>query len=354
MRKKIFTMLVSGLLIGGLHAQNIEVPQNNRPLVMKHSATWCPPCGGTPWTTFDNLVDNYGNYAVFMQVHKSYSSLFYSPNASDLINNCNQTYAQPEFFYNTTRIGSGSSSHEATISSNISADIEEASVAQTGIAFYFDEGSDLLNVDTKTRFFSGAEGDFYLSVFLVIKDTVAFQEARGPNELHEHVLKQALTEDTFGDLIMSGNVSSGTELHYSVSAEMPSDMTMDQVEIATVLWRKTGEGYEVVNANVQQEASERTTTARPDLTRLQAGFIVAPNVIQSHFNVRLDLEHAYEYVGLTLFNLLGQPVGQLYGSSLYEGEHQFRYERSAGLHPGIYLLRLRAGEEIVTRRLLLH
>lgn len=349
MKQRTFTFLLL-FLTGLLSAQEITAPEQQRSLIMKHTATWCPPCGGTAWDVFDNLVGDYSEEAVFLQVHISGSSLFYSENARDLLDNCDNSFSQPEFFHNTSLIGRGTGSTQNDLVTLIEESALTAPLAQTGIRFTYEPDSRQLDVQTNTRFFNSTQGDYQLSIFLAYREVEGFQENRGQNQLHKHVLKSALTDDTFGEVLFSGDVEAGAEKALSLSTTLPDDMEIAKTEIVALIWKQNEEGgYDFVNANLQQTLSEMTTSqVNPE--RLRTGFTVAPNVVQGRFTIGLDLPRSYRQADMTLFNLLGQPVQTLYRGSLEAGEHQMTFSRPGQISPGIYLLRLNAGNELVTRR----
>jgi len=57
-------------------------------------------------------------------------------------------------------------------------------------------------------------------------------------------------------------------------------------------------------------------------------------------------------VTLSVFNTLGQQVAQLADGEWEAGYHEMKFEAS-GLSSGVYLYRLRAGDFVETKRLLL-
>lgn len=348
MKHLIFTLISLCLVLCRVNAQDIQVPETQRALVVKHSATWCPPCGGQAWTTYETLLGQYESEAVFMQAHRSTSSLFYSPNAQDLFNNADASFTQPEFFFNTTRVASTNTT-DGQLASRIETATAADPIAQTGISFSFSPADRTLQVKTKTRFFQSGSGDYYLSVFLVVKDTLGFQEARGQNQVHKRVLRRALTASTFGERI-AVNEPVGTEKTYTVSSRLDDRIAIDKVQIVTVLWRKMPDGkYDFVNANVQNEATQ-LTTSRESVPAARPAFTVLPTTVSESFNVQLDLPRPLSRVDLTLFNLLGQPVQELYRGALPAGAQTLRFDRPPSAGAGLYLLRFAAGKEVITRR----
>jgi hypothetical protein len=76
-----------------------------------------------------------------------------------------------------------------------------------------------------------------------------------------------------------------------------------------------------------------------------------PNPFNPVTTIRFGLPHKV-HVTLTVFNTLGQQVALLVEGALEAGEHEVHFD-GGGLPSGVYLYRLRAGEFVQTRRLLL-
>ena len=57
------------LLLGANFIFAQEVPEVQRPLVTKISATWCPPCGGWGWTLMEELVIDNEDKATLIVAH---------------------------------------------------------------------------------------------------------------------------------------------------------------------------------------------------------------------------------------------------------------------------------------------
>jgi hypothetical protein len=351
--KTTFTSLVFVCVFLSVLAQEIVTPEEQKSLVIKHSATWCPPCGLEAWNVFEALVEDQSERAVFLQAHISRSSVLYSPNAEDLLSNCDNYFFQPEFFHNTTRIGSGSIVTRNEINNLVNAASRQSPMAQTGIVFAIDPLTRELRVRTKTRFFRAAQGVFRLSVLLTLKDTIASQASRSAAEVHKHVLVSALTEDTFGEVIADGVVAAGAELNFNLEAELPADISLSKTQIVTVLWQRNAQGkYDLVNANIQDRASELSTSSRRAPT-LDAGLSVSPSLSGGDFFADVELPAPQASATLALFNLSGQPAALLHRGPLGQGKHRFSFQRPAALSPGIYALQLRLAQGVIVRKVAL-
>jgi hypothetical protein len=76
-----------------------------------------------------------------------------------------------------------------------------------------------------------------------------------------------------------------------------------------------------------------------------------PNPFNPSTTIRYALPQR-SHVTLTVFNTLGQQVATLVNDSREAGYHDVRFD-SSGLASGVYFYRLRAGDYVGTKRLLL-
>jgi photosystem II stability/assembly factor-like uncharacterized protein len=86
----------------------------------------------------------------------------------------------------------------------------------------------------------------------------------------------------------------------------------------------------------------------PDAYSLSQNF---PNPFNPSTTIRYSLPHSGN-VSLTLFNMLGQEVATIAQGEMAPGYHEVKFEASA-LASGVYLYRLRAGDFVQTRKLIL-
>jgi hypothetical protein len=76
-----------------------------------------------------------------------------------------------------------------------------------------------------------------------------------------------------------------------------------------------------------------------------------PNPMNPSTTINYTLPNR-SHVTLTVFNTLGQSVSTLVNGEMEAGYHKVRFDAS-GLSSGVYFYRLRAGEFVETRTLLL-
>ncbi|MBK8654797.1 MAG: hypothetical protein IPN20_13045 [Haliscomenobacter sp.] len=167
------TFLFSCLLVLGRFAaaaqDPIEVPGTQQSLVTKLTATWCPFCGGSAWDSYKNMVASHGANAVVFAAHTSTVSKLYSPMAVQLLNNFDLVYSQPYFFYNTKVVGTGGSSTENTVTTNVNNAAKNTPIVQTGMKLTFDDNSRELTVQSRSQFFQYTTGEYFLAFYLLEK-----------------------------------------------------------------------------------------------------------------------------------------------------------------------------------------
>jgi Zn-dependent metalloprotease/PKD repeat protein len=106
-------------------------------------------------------------------------------------------------------------------------------------------------------------------------------------------------------------------------------------------------------ATGQVDVSAGAVSAEPgaELPRTVALHQNHPNPFNPATVLRFDLPAALE-ADLTVFDMLGRPVSRLISRTMEAGTHEVRFEAD-NLPSGVYLARLKAGETVQTRKMLL-
>lgn len=336
-----------------LSAQDIDVPQTNKPLVTKYTASWCPNCGSWGWTLFNNLIADNAGDALLLAAH--YSGNYQNAAAVAWYENDDAFY-QPVFYVNNENQGALSgniASVRETVRGKVQQINGQAPAAQTGIRAQV-SGDYALEVETKTRFFQNATGEYFLGVYLVEKSFVGYQSGQGNNAQHKQMLRLALSPGAFGALLANGSLSAGAEFEQSYtlsSAEIQAagitnldGLLTGNIEIATVIWKKVGGKYEAVNAN-SSVVSIVSSTAQPEEA---ARFELRPNVVSRQAAVLLELSQDIPDASLSLYSPHGALLRTLHQGRLRAGLNSFELHRE-NLPPGLYVLRLATAKAVITR-----
>lgn len=350
-----FLFLFCLFIAPSLSAQSeINVPEKQVPLVSKISASWCPYCGEWGWDFMESLLADNQETANLITVH--YSGDYRSQAGAEMTSNFG-AFGQPQFFLNSDLISVNASTvgaQRSEVKNAITMENVRQPIAQTGLLAGTYEGQ--FNVIAKTRFFQEAEGEYYLGLYVVEKSFNGPQAGRGSNALHKNVLRMALTEGTFGVLMAEGALAQGTEVLSQRSISI-SDLRyeLDKIFILSVIWKKEGNKYQVINTNSVSQFQDGVTllpTARQRLAKADFELFVQPNVVSDFSLLRIILPSQRQNFRISLWTPNGQKLRDIFQGVLPAGEHQWQLERKGEEAAGWYLLRLDDGAGQITRRII--
>ncbi len=346
---RIFTSFLVLFLPIFLAGQSVDVPEVQYSMVTKKTATWCSNCGSWGWDLFKKTVDQNEGKALLWAAHASSSSSLHNPVAAAIGGNFSGV-GQPKFYFNTELISAGSSTVNAAaadIKSRVDAANQESPLAQSGLAATHD-GTEV-HVNTTTRFFENGDGDFYLGIYFIEKAVFANQAGQGDVD-HPYILRGSATETILaGDAgfgVQLANTSSGSLNDVNFSFPV-TDYDLANLQLATVIWKKDGAKYEFVNANWTDQFDFASSAKAPKAAQLQLS--VAPSPVISSAITTFELSKASE-TSLSLFDLTGKKVAQVFDGKLPSGKHEFDLNRTTVHASGLYLLHLQTEEGVLTRR----
>ncbi len=344
--KKIFLQLVFIFLFSNsFFAQ--DVPEVQRPLLTKISATWCPPCGGWGWTMMENMVMDNEEKATLIVAHHDGQLVTASGDAFS--SNFNSPY-QPFFYMYNGDVGvtsSNATTKRTEIKDMVDVEAAKSPVVNAGMILTLD-GTEL-QIETKTKFFQSTSGEYYLGIYAVENEVVNFQQGQGSNAIHEKVLRGKLNAEIFGELITSGDIDASSEFDKSFSATLSADWNTDHLEIVTVVWKKEGDTFVAINTNL-------STTFEPPVANVNillenASMEILPNVISSQATVNIDLEEELQNATIELFDLDGKKVTDIFQGKLPNGNSQFTIERNSVVTQGMYFIVLKSEGKVITKRI---
>jgi len=342
MKKIYFPLLVGLLLQIGVFGQ--EVPQEQKVVITKIGATWCPPCGAEAWDHFDEITETYAGKAVMLTAHPSRTSELHSPASIDFTSNLPQAFGQPLFYVNQSKYTTSTILNNAKDAVNAAATISP--LANTGITAIINENS--LEVDAKVKFFQEGTGNYFLSLLVIENSVIEFQFDRGDDAEHKKILRTSLGQGTFGEAIASLSVSAGAEFDLQLTQEIDPSWVAENIEIAAILWNKVANNYEFVNANVVPVsfATSINTLEASGLT-----LAVAPTLIQQSATVQIEAPIAFEKVTISIFNTAGQQVQTVFTGALNNGHHTFPIDKNELGASGVYFLQMESAGSVISRKL---
>lgn len=344
--KKTFILLLCALLIGGtLLAQ--EVPEIQKTMLTKRTATWCTFCGGWGWSFFEDLIEDNSENALLVAAH--FSGELQTPTSVAITTNYGG-FSQPRFFINNMDQGvnSGNASTKRTeIKAAVDQAAAQAPIVNAGIIATLEEGT--VTAKVKTTFFQNTSGEYYLGLYIIEDGVINFQTSQGPNAMHHNILRTAFTDGHFGEVIAEGDIDAGTSLDRAYAVELSPSWVTENIKVTAILWQREGDDYIFVNANFVEEFSTPTSIATIELEGVE--LILAPTVTQSNTTVTVQLDRPLDNAQLTLTDVNGKLVRTIYNNPLAQGEHSFIIEKSIAGN-GLYFLSLSSEGKTLTKRLI--
>lgn len=347
MKNSIFTLLI--LVSFGLQAQNVEPIQ--RSLITKRTATWCPPCGGWGWSFFHDAVDQNEDKAFFFAAH--HSGDLVNPTAVGITDNWG-ALGQPRFYLDENDISASSSTSAAKLTElkdMVDAAYETEPTVGVGLEVFWDAENEQIVVNTNTKFFQNATGEFYTGVYLVEDNVVNFQQGQGSDANHEKVLRASFSEDTFGAPFLISTFAADEEFanEFTMTGiENPMVSNLDY-EYVAIVWQKVDDKYEVANVNGTTEINELVIDNVEEITT--TGINVYPSFFTDKVTVEFELTEAVERAEFTLFDLTGKVVSTSVINSLSSGQQNISLGFSAVSAVGTYLLSMDLDGQKLTRKL---
>lgn len=154
------------------------------------------------------------------------------------------------------------------------------------------------------------------------------------------------------DLGVYLSTNGGENWVYS-SAEMPFVPVMDfdyvKINDSSKYLRAGTHGRSIYETNLDDLTTYTEEHFDSNYAGIKNNFNVYPNPISSFCNIVFDQQHS-GYAEIKLLNYFGQLILNIHQGSLPSGKHKYSWNAST-LPNGIYFLQLRAGNEMVTRKI---
>lgn len=318
MFRTITTLVALCSIALSVSAQQVEEVQKT--LIIKKTATWCPYCGTWGWDFFDDVRQDNAGKAVFWAAHYG-GSMLENPTSTEIVSNLSGG-GQPKFYLNTElqNVSSGNTaSARITFQNAVDTAYLQAPVANVGIDATYE--GDLLTVHSKSRFFQDADGEYYLGLYLVENDLLAYQAGQNTEVMHSSVLRKALTPTTYGTLLADGPVAAGTEFEHEYTVSF-AGTPVTSLEVAGVIWKKTGAQYTVVNVWSTTDINEMVPTSTADIEQGAHSWTLSPNPAHIPARIELQLEQTSQ-IQLLLVDRLGRTLDVIHSGWLNPGPHLF-------------------------------
>lgn len=334
--KKVYYLVLATIFPFMAMAQ--YVPEEQTPLMVKKTATWCNPCGTWGWELFGEIWDERESESVILEMHNSSSSYLYAPAALDLYGFHESRSSTPVFYVNTineVEYSSGGGIFTGGTKTNVIDAIDStraaSPVANAGISYSVNNGT--LNIDTKTRFFQSASGEYYLGVYLAENDVEEQQNGISGTATHKRIMRASAESSIEGVMLVDGTVSAGDEFTNTHQINLESGWNSDNLYVFTVIWKKENSKFNYVNASKQKWG-----VGVDEHTQNNVAMKIYPNAIRSgeSFNIALN-QSLEEGSKITIYDQIGKEIKSINVNS--SGE-TIKVEDTSGMNKGLYFVQL--------------
>jgi hypothetical protein len=346
--KQLVLILVIFFFSIGLHAQNIEVPQSQSPMIVKIAASWCPPCGGWGWDFFDDIYSDNEDNAILLSVHHSGDHT--NSAAQDMTVNFN-VFSQPRYILDGLDQNVSSSNvnnKRVDIQNQVNSIIDENPVIQTGLDAKYANGK--LKVDYSVKLFDDITGEYRLAMYLVEKVFIGYQASVGPDAAHKGLLRQELTGNSFGNILFSGAGASGDVFNGNIDIDLEM-YDPENLEIVSVIWKKSANNFEFVNSNIDKEVQEDITSKIDVSMKKSPNIIVYPTHIKNWINIEIDQDSEGENVNIFIQDILSRPSAILFEGQLERGMNRLKFTKPDGMISGMYFLIFESKANKIVRKI---
>ncbi len=328
----------------GFFAQAQEVPQTQSSLIIKKTATWCPPCGGWGWDLFEELIADNEDKAILWAVH--YSGDLVSATTQGINSNLSGD-GQPRFYLNNVDQGTSSAAIRSAIMSGVNQNALQAPTVNA-IATNISVANNQISLTVKSKFFAEASGDYFLNVYIVENGVVNNQAGQGSDAVHEKILRDEMAGTTFGDILAQGTIMANSSFSTDFTIPIANDWNPDNIELSVVIWKKNGSKYDFVNGTKVQSIVAGTQT--PVLQ--DVAMSLSPNPVAQKAIISIDFSKPFTGK-LGVYDVTGRLVKSLFlGTESLVGSHSVELDASHLLN-GVYFIRLSDADGMLAQKMII-
>lgn len=341
--KRTITLITFLAVMVSLNAQTVTMEQ--RTLLTKRTATWCPNCGTWGWTYMKDIIADNSEKAVIVGAH--YSGDLQSSAANELVGIFGGS-GQPVFFADNSnlRVSRNNTAAKRTEAKNlVDANFATMPVANAGMEI-FDRSGDL-DIDLRVEFFEATSGTYNVGILILEDNVVNFQASVGSSAVHPYVIRESVN-GVVGDEVATGSIPAGTVKDFSYSITPDSEWDLDNVSFTAIIWKENGGGQDFVN--VFEEDEIQLSTSSSDVSG-GFDFEVKPSILKNQSTISFDLTQSSR-VNLKVYDLLGNEVHQPLSRVLPGGTHEIGLSRNLFSGKGMYLVTMEVEGKIFTKRIL--
>ncbi len=348
MNKRLLSLALSLAFFTLSYAQ--EVPEVQKTLLTKVTATWCPNCGTWGWTFFEDIIMDNSEKAVFVGAH--HGGNLESDEGVAFSNNFMAPY-QPYFYAGNQDVEA--SPGNASAKRQEVKDLVDANFLLSPMANVGFEASildNVLTINAKTKFFQEASGSYYLGVYILEHNVISNQASNSSMAMHPYVLRASFTPgELFGNELVNGDIVADTEFTETLSLELNPAWDMDNITVAGIIWEFDGTTYQYVNVNTIAEFSvpSSVSTISEDLINIE----LFPTIATDHTQLNVNLKDQSMELNIQLFDLSGQAIRPIFQGELTQGMNKLDIATN-DLLPGLYLINIQTLDgAVATKKLII-
>lgn len=334
--KKACLLFVLFALAGSAKAQTPE--KKSRAVVFKFTETWCGPCGAWGWNLANKVVDSIGDKGYYVGVMGSSDATLdancWSPFQNNFLLN-----GYPTFVVNDYKTLDFFSSIKEKYDQFAATEPLASPAGLVSIS------GNTLSVNTKTKFWSAASGDFYLAAFLIEDKVKATQVGQTGIVEHHFLMRGSLMPDfsPWGQSLASGTIAANTEYNKSFTMALEPGWVKNNISVLLVVYKKVEEKYIVVNT---VKAKNQTTGI--DKIDLDADIAVFPNPATDQVNLQMRLS-GEAGLAIAVCDITGREVYKVAQAKYKAGEHNLQIP-TTGLANGVYHIRVDGNHAMAYKR----
>jgi len=344
--RKLLLLIFTITLTMSVSAQEVSTDQWTH--LQKRTATWCPFCGQFGWDFKELMLDTYKDENVLIwNTHLSNSDLG-NPTATALVSNYGGS-GQPQFFLEGQNlfVSSGNQAAKAEIVAQ-TVELNSGFPAFYGTSALATYDGNTISVTAKAKFFEGGNTlPVHLGVYLMRKETVAFQSQQGPDAVHKNVVVNHFTDNVFGEVASAAGAVADEEYILEATLELPGEDISNYVVVPIVWGQENGDvDYRFYNADVVDIAMSTDVTenflADTDISIVNAGGQV----------ILADINSAGGYNGVvSVVDMTGKVV-LTQQENIVSGSNSVSIQLPA-LPSGMYILNVSNGKQSKSERFIM-
>lgn len=326
MKKAILLLVLFELGVFSAKAQTPE--KKSRAVVFKFTETWCGPCGTWGWNLANNVVDSIGDNGYYVGVMGS-SALSLDANCWSPFQSNFILDGYPTFVVNDVK--------SLTFFSTIKGKYEQFAAMEplASPAGYANISGNSISVTTKTKFWSAANGVFYLAAFLIEDKVKAEQLGQTGIVEHHFLMRGSMMPDFFpwGQSLASGAIAANTEYSKTFTMPLNPGWVKSNISVLLIVYKKVDDKYVFVNAVKAKNQTTGVGGLNPE-----SDISVFPNPAVNRINLQMRLAQTTG-LEISVCDISGREVYKVPRYKYKDGDNVVQIP-TLNLCSGIYNIRI--------------